>query len=182
MAWYYCEFCNQNVQISKKKRKAVCMNCGHFLVANSINQEEQQRRKSIRTGHCPKCDRDRYGIPLDVMRNDAILKIKNRKVIYILYFSLIWLIVFIAGLIGASPYSVETYNTIETYYTTLVILISFVGFWALISLFFNKKRGTIKKELEKVDRNVDNLKSKGYELLCSICLEPIVLKKHTEEG
>ncbi|MFW9999751.1 MAG: hypothetical protein ACFE9Q_10935 [Candidatus Hodarchaeota archaeon] len=176
MVRYYCEFCNQNLELSKKKRKAVCVNCEHFLIENSIDQEEIQKREKIRIGYCPKCEKDQYGVPLNVMRNDIIMKIKTRKFSYLFYCSLIWVIVFIIGLIGASPYSVDTYNTLETYYTTLIILISFLGVLSLIALIFYIKKGSNKKEIEQVESLVDNLNSKGHKLVCSKCLEPFVLK------
>ncbi|MFW9828364.1 MAG: hypothetical protein ACFFEY_12305 [Candidatus Thorarchaeota archaeon] len=181
MIEYYCEFCNRNLEIPKKTKKAQCINCEHFLITPSLSQEEIQKREKIRRNYCSKCDRDQYGVLLEVMRNDSLLKIKNRKINYFFFYcSLIWVIIFIAGLIGASPYSVGTYNTIDQYYTTLIILISFIGFSSLISLFFYKKRNKIKKEIEKVNSSVSKLNSDGYELVCSICLEPLVLKKPIE--
>ncbi|MFX0039875.1 MAG: hypothetical protein ACFFAB_11110 [Candidatus Heimdallarchaeota archaeon] len=174
MALYYCEFCNRNIEISKKIKKAVCTNCGHFLITHSLNQEDQQRRERTRVMYCSKCNREQYGVPLDVMRNDSLMKIKNPKVSFFFYCSAIWLIVFIIGLIGAIPYSIETYTTIENYYATLIILISFIGFIALSFLIFIIKRRKIKKEIKKLDSYIDNLTSKGHDFLCSVCFEPII--------
>ncbi|MGQ4876888.1 MAG: DUF559 domain-containing protein, partial [Promethearchaeia archaeon] len=69
MVWYYCEFCNKNIQVSEGVIK--CKNCGHLLYPNTITQEERKRRDRERTTYCEYCDKMEYAVPIQIVILDV---------------------------------------------------------------------------------------------------------------
>ncbi len=65
MVWYYCEFCNMNVQIREGALKK-CKTCGHFVHEKPLTNEERKRRKRERATYCEHCDLMVYAIPVEL--------------------------------------------------------------------------------------------------------------------
>ncbi len=64
MVWYYCEFCNKNIQVSEGR--ITCKGCGHLLYNRTITKEEKQRRDRERTTYCEYCDKMEYAVPIQI--------------------------------------------------------------------------------------------------------------------
>lgn len=68
MVFYYCEFCNRNVQIRAGSINR-CGQCGHFLHSASITLDERRRRIHERTTYCSNCDLLVYTVPIELAIN-----------------------------------------------------------------------------------------------------------------
>ncbi len=72
MVWYYCEFCNRNVNIPSKKHP-ICKDCGTFLSQFSITPEERKIREKERTTYCNSCDMMIFSVPIHLI-SDTLTK------------------------------------------------------------------------------------------------------------
>lgn len=65
MVYYYCEFCNKNIQVSEGLIN--CKSCGHLLYQNTITPQERKRRDRERITYCEYCDKMEYAVPIQVV-------------------------------------------------------------------------------------------------------------------
>lgn len=66
MVYYYCEICNNNIDLRKGKNLR-CKQCGYFLITPKLNLEEILRRKERLTTYCSHCDKKVSSIPIKIM-------------------------------------------------------------------------------------------------------------------
>lgn len=74
MVYYYCEYCNKNINLSSKA-PPVCKVCGNDLREYSLAYEEIRRRQKNRVGHCSQCNEMVYGVPIQI-----VISIINKKI------------------------------------------------------------------------------------------------------
>lgn len=63
MVYYYCEFCNKNINI-KAEAIPICPECQHPLHSPSITTQERKRREREHTTYCENCDLIVYSVPV----------------------------------------------------------------------------------------------------------------------
>jgi len=162
MNWYYCEFCNENKQVSKEKFKPVCDICGHFLSKDILSQREIESRRSKRTLYCPDCNQMVYTIPTGVLRSEFIEKNEFGKIEYSLFSSMC--IFFLASIVSLIVF-IFLFNS-----TTLIILLVFSGLFSIILsiLIIGNKR--FRRKINDYDMD---LMHSGYSFFCSICLNGV---------
>jgi len=66
MVWYYCEFCNRNVNIASNQ-PPTCKDCGTFLNRFTITPEEKERKRKERTTYCNNCNMMVFSVPIHLM-------------------------------------------------------------------------------------------------------------------
>ncbi len=66
MVWYYCEFCNRNVNIPSN-RPPTCKDCGTFLSRFTITKEEKKIKQKERTTYCNNCNMMVFSVPIHLI-------------------------------------------------------------------------------------------------------------------
>lgn len=64
MVWYYCDFCNRNINV-KEGSEPYCKSCNVFIFSPSVPPEVRKKRQLERTTTCNNCKRDVYAVPLE---------------------------------------------------------------------------------------------------------------------
>jgi len=171
VVWYYCEFCNRNVQILREldkdiQKKPICETCGHFLVKGTITQQERERRKKERTTYCPNCNQLVYSVPIGVIRNEYYQKIENSNLGCFVCCTIFFFLDVLGTLI--------TFIVNNFQFPYLIMFLVFLGIFTIFLLITIKIYNNEKIKKEEIDTYIRNLK---YEWFCTKCLDGVELNK-----
>lgn len=64
MVWYYCDFCNRNINV-KAGTEPFCKSCNVFIYSSDVPSEVRKQRQKERTTRCGNCKRDIYAVPIE---------------------------------------------------------------------------------------------------------------------
>lgn len=195
MVWYYCEFCNKNVNVSTQYRTpSQCTRCGRRLNLQSLAPKEIRRREKERTTYCKNCDEMTYSMPTEIIINVLatnrenffqLQSIKPKNIFKSLFLLslgvIIYFFVFIIVNI-ARVFIPEGY--IERILTGIIgcgisIVLAFV--FRKLKNVKNKKNKIVSKELQDKARNfegyINQLREDKFQFVCSKCFNGVILYK-----
>jgi len=198
MVYYYCEFCNKNINI-KTGMPHNCKICGNYLSNYTLTSEEIKRRQKERKGNCNYCNEIVYGVPIDIVLNNALqkkeweLKAYQKSLVsrFPLYLCCIWFICLIPiGLFAPFTYDIE--GNLNFYNPLTWILFIYTWIWLiggsyLIYRQYNKiklktkeeKKETIQKLNEKYEKILNPLfnTKNSFQYICPKCYRGVKSKQ-----
>ncbi len=172
MVWYYCEYCNRNVNI-KAEDKPLCTQCGHLLMNQTVTQEERKRRQKERTFYCQNCDQMVFSVPLNVVRQELLIRFRGGHNKLCFCFSLLIAIFFAFGIFGGIGMLFSGEYEVNEALTGIIGSCVFVGIFLILSLYYKKQQEKRDKLKENAFSSIENLRQQGYEYLCSNCLDGV---------
>ena len=193
MVWYYCEFCNKNVNVSTTYNvRPRCSRCSRPLYYQNLSQQEIRRRDAERTTYCENCNQMMYSLPttflIKEIREHGDVKLfqihgTKRKNIYKFLAPLFWafsvLFLFYMIILIINP-SIGEYSFVVYLITSPVCVgIGFI-FWKLKDRR-NIKNQKIDQQIQEKQKDIEGyiaqIQEKQFLYVCNQCFNGVVLHK-----
>lgn len=175
MVWYYCEFCNKNINISAEV-KAVCTQCGHILLKQTMTQAERNRRNKERTFYCSNCDQMVYCVALDTLKRHALARLSGGHDMLCCIFSLLISILFLVAIVGGIGMFFTGESDIAETLAGVIASGVLAGIFLILMLYFKKAKEKKEQKKEDIEISIREL-SKNYRYVCGKCYDGVSSKR-----